>query len=750
MSAEAAVLSAALNTIAAFIGDDDVVDGSAAVIDILGGAIDRVHESIGEQIDDANQGVNQRHVETRGLIQDEIERAIFANEQTSDAATREIVNQITQRIDDTGGALDNVVAEITRAVTQSQGNTENLLTGFGNQLTGQISDVVIGVGSILDQITGGLSTTINNQIIIPSGVFDAVLAPVTGVIDGAIAEASATVTRVTDLFQGIFQEQLDIQRDIGLLQSDSLERIALETEQTGPWERQTYQRMNSPESDGYGGTFIESILERIAQDDILTGQEIHDAAMDALFDGQNPADVIARCNIRFSTASLGPDWATKFVDWITSALSIAILPMNMAQVQSNRQMWEFRQCFPDTLPPPGDTASMLHHGFMGGSEAIDNLSKQGYSREHAKDMLATSYRMPDITLLWAMLLRGDIDKDAFDYSLGAQGYNPAYIDPLRELSLFIPPVQDLITMAVREVFSEEQARANGQFDDFPAEFEEFAAKQGVSREWAERYWAAHWVLPSPQMGFEMFHRRVIDEKRLRGLMTALDIMPGWRDEMIAISYNPLTRVDVRRMHAMGVIDDEQVRDAYLDIGYSPENAELMLRFTKEYNEGESVAELDIASDLTRASILNFYKDGTLGRPETLALLLQAGINAVAAELFIADADFDMERRERQDELDLIYGRFEYGSITFEQASDQIRAQPLTEREIELALLELEKLSERMNKLPSRAELDKFIAAGIINETDYINTMRKRGYSLFWAERYLMLAKEGISADENES
>ena len=49
--------------------------------------------------------------------------------------------------------------------------------------------------------------------------------------------------------------------------------------------------------------------------------------------------------------------------------------------------------------------------------------------------------------------------------------------------MVIPSISDLITFVVREVIT-------------PDEFYDWAAKQGLSREWAENYWEAHWRLPS--------------------------------------------------------------------------------------------------------------------------------------------------------------------------------------------------------------------------------------------------------------
>jgi hypothetical protein len=140
-------------------------------------------------------------------------------------------------------------------------------------------------------------------------------------------------------------------------------------------------------------------------------------------------------------------------------------------------------------------------------------------------------------------------------------------------------------MAVREAFTPAIAARFGQYEDLPPDFVEWVGKKGLSKEWASRYWAAHWSLPSPQQGFEMLHRGVIGIDDVNMLMRALDIMPFWRDKLIQIAYRPLSRVDVRRMFALGVLNVSGVRRAYTDIGYNDYNADLMTQFTIKYTEG---------------------------------------------------------------------------------------------------------------------------------------------------------------------
>ncbi|GAI75320.1 unnamed protein product, partial [marine sediment metagenome] len=102
-------------------------------------------------------------------------------------------------------------------------------------------------------------------------------------------------------------------------------------------------------------------------------------------------------------------------------------------------------------------------------------------------------------------LRKDPDLSGLDQRLRRIGIHPAYFPLYKELAHPIPPVADIITMAVREAFTPAIAAKFGQYEDLPPAYVDWVQRKGLSKDWAERYWAAHWALPSPMQGFEMLH-----------------------------------------------------------------------------------------------------------------------------------------------------------------------------------------------------------------------------------------------------
>ncbi|GAH19953.1 unnamed protein product, partial [marine sediment metagenome] len=255
---------------------------------------------------------------------------------------------------------------------------------------------------------------------------------------------------------------------------------------------------------------------------------------------------------------------------------------------------------------------------IGDDAIITNISRGDIHPDYAQTYLDAVLTKPASQDIVSYELRKDPSLSNLPERLRKIGIHPDYNSLYKELAFQIPPVADIITMAVREAFTPEIAAKFGQYEDYPPDLETWAMKKGLSKEWSQRYWAAHWSLPSPLQGFEMLHRGVINEGELNMLLRALDVMPFWRDKLTQIAYRRLTRVDIRRMYKQGVLDEKEVYESYLQHGYNPENAERMSEFTIR----QTLATL---SKFTSGDIIKAFASRMITNSEAISLLGDIGI-----------------------------------------------------------------------------------------------------------------------------
>lgn len=404
-------------------------------------------------------------------------------------------------------------------------------------------------------------------------------------------------------------------------------------------------------------------------------------------------------------------------------------------------------------------------------------------------------RLPEAQLIEWMFRTGKAWEEIRE-ELIRRGWNEKDVDRLGEIIAVLPPISDVIRFAVRDVYNEAVVRKYGYDEDLPEAFLREAAKRGLKEEDARAYWRAHWELPSVSQVFEMFHRLrpgrvpddiVVDRDTMEEMLRIADIPAYWRRRLIAISYNPITRVDVRRMYRLGVIDRKEVEERYLDLGYAPEDAKALADFTVKYELTEGASLIDEVTDRTRRAIEGAYARGKIDRAKAMELLTKLKIPAELANALLDVADLERSFRvqpeqeevaEREIAVGLVREGYRLGVISRDQArslllsldygperadyilnvEDYRRRRQIVEEKIDLAvtkfveriidedkfIAELHQLdlsaeeidliverariarAKRIKKLPE-ATLARLLRQGVITEEEYAEELRALGY-----------------------
>ena len=347
----------------------------------------------------------------------------------------------------------------------------------------------------------------------------------------------------------------------------------------------------------------------------------------------------------------------------------------LAQYQSERQIHSARL-------GPADLVAGLRRGVITYQQAIDQIADQGFPTSYLSVFQEILYTTLQPAELATAQFRGLLTAADVHARLVVLGYTDANATTLQNMFTVLPGIQDLITMGVKEAFTPDIAARYGQYQDFPPRLGVEAAKQGLSPEWAQAYWAAHWDLPSVTQGFEMLHRGLITNDELVLLLRTLDVMPYWRDKMIGMSYNPYTRVDTRRMYDTGIIDRAGVLRSYLDLGYDATHAANLTEWTcRETRQDQK--------DLSKAELLNGMIYGLVSESEVTTALLALGYAAddVAFEISLKRAQADGYRRlpERAVQKGDLTAAYIGDLMTRAEYRDALRTMGYAEAEITLLI-----------------------------------------------------------------
>ena len=397
--------------------------------------------------------------------------------------------------------------------------------------------------------------------------------------------------------------------------------------------------------------------------------------------------------------------------------------------------------------------SLRLRGIISKDEFYELGSKAGIEEKVLEDVFKLySYRYSFNELI-ALKFRNVITEDEFYSLCGKIGIDKDQADKLTELYKFYPPATDFIRFAVRDVFNPDIVEKYGYNEEFPDDIVKYAEKTGMDKEVLQWYWRAHWELPPPSAGFEMLHRlhpdvlRVLGEKykemglnpedlktdleTLKELLKISDYPKYWRDRLAAISYSPLTRVDLRRIYQLGLISDDELIARLMEVGYSRKDAELLLNFYRELKTGKE-------RDLTKSEILKLYRYKLISKDDAIEHLGALGYSKEESEFLIKLQDYKLYTKKVRTVLKLIKEQYADGVITEQELYDRLSGMNLPAEKIALEMEYAQELKKRKEKLPSKKDLIMMFQKKVISEQEFREYMQRIGYSEFWVGKYIEL------------
>ena len=299
------------------------------------------------------------------------------------------------------------------------------------------------------------------------------------------------------------------------------------------------------------------------------------------------------------------------------------------------------------------------------------------------------------------------------------GFNEANQEILNDLYKYYPNAPDFVRFGVREVFKPAIVSKYGYDKDFPEEIKAPMHRAGLTDEVMQWFWRAHWELPSFYNIREARWRDVITDTELDEWLMVNDFAPYWRDKLKEIVYTPYTRVDIRRMYNTGVVDRDEVKRTYKDIGYDDIHAENLTKFTV------------INSDKTKDVLSTYTKAFAKG------IIDESELRDQMAEMEYSDKEIDLritmlsasevaERPKKGLTLTNVKKLFTKGLINSTTLEDMLIKLNYTNEAV--MYMKLLIISESEPHKMWTSEIKKGYAAGILKRDETIARLAAIGYT----------------------
>jgi hypothetical protein len=323
----------------------------------------------------------------------------------------------------------------------------------------------------------------------------------------------------------------------------------------------------------------------------------------------------------------------------------------------------YRRMTPDEITP------LVFRGEWEMQVAQQEGEEQGLAPGRTKAIIDAKRPLLEADQIRQIFLRGLIDRPQHDAFMAQHGFTQDRIDKMVNLYYIIPGPADLIHMGIRNVFDPQIVERFQLSQDSPPEFFKAAAMQGISRDWALKFWEAHWIVPGIDEAFRMYQRvvdnplepdadeltlldgtkvyNIIGQKTLSLFLKDKDVPPYYREKITQTAYHPLNRIDVRRMFSVGSLTKAGVQRAYLNLGYSPPNALLLADFVEKFYAQTKKDKAQPIIDGLRKRILALYEQEKLDYSDAAFALSDLNFTKEEADLFLAETKLVQQAEDAQ-------------------------------------------------------------------------------------------------------
>lgn len=282
------------------------------------------------------------------------------------------------------------------------------------------------------------------------------------------------------------------------------------------------------------------------------------------------------------------------------------------------------------FPEPYRLAEMASKGIMPEEEMIKYMSYFGLTGQHGKMWTEAQLMRPTLGMLNSMFWRKAIKEDEWQYHLRRTGFSTAAIEQLESLRYVIPPLPDLITMAVREAFGKHTYE-----EQMPALIE-WGGKMGLTSDWVERYWYAHWDRIALREMYSNLWREHWTEDEFMRMLRIKDVHPDDREAILRVAYLPPSIRELGYGYDMNVYNRPDIVKYRKMGGLSPLDAELSADSLIRYRQAAELGAI-------RREWLWLYSRERISENEFRVALIDTGLRLEMVDLWVQRGDLQIIR-----------------------------------------------------------------------------------------------------------
>lgn len=317
------------------------------------------------------------------------------------------------------------------------------------------------------------------------------------------------------------------------------------------------------------------------------------------------------------------------------------------------------------------------------TRALGNLPM---SHRRIRDAQEARLAIPEIIELF---MRKAIDKEQVYEELRKRGViDRENADRWLRLRQSLPTETDLIPFMTRDVESDkvDWTKSDEWFaENYKGDTARWGEMLGIDPKVMQMRARAHWQLPSNTALYAMMARLrpgrrddglEVSYDDAKQLLRQNDMEPSWLDKVLAISYLPPTRTDIKmgiKTRTIATMDEaiELLLDAQIDPEFAPTLARILWDDANRQVANES-------NTWSRAKILAAYRKGEIDQPRARELLGRFMVSSDQIDELLRDNDEVAAIEVRRECIKAVKNRVLRAEVTELEASQQLVALGMTE------------------------------------------------------------------------
>jgi hypothetical protein len=334
-------------------------------------------------------------------------------------------------------------------------------------------------------------------------------------------------------------------------------------------------------------------------------------------------------------------------------------------------------------------------------------------------------------------LRGYLSNDGFDASLQERGMLNKNDRSLSfQLTEFMPPPTDVLHFIVRGLGDTTTVKRFGLLEEFDllysGQLKQWGKAAGISDETMGFYHAAHWVVPAPGQLNTMLQRLRPDNipqgvKADKWVVSLDDVnralrenayAPFWRGPLVNIAYNPIGRRDLLQAFQRGILDDAGFISRIRDLGFTPENAQLIAATYKAR----------ILDTIRKETWYKLYSQSAVTYDQAFSELSSAGYTPDLIGQALNRADQEADAATRVTCLKAVGRQFATGGLLPSEVSAFLLQAGLDIQQTQRLIVQWSCQAKTRGKEIPAEKLCKWYAGGLITAPEMTARLVRVGYT----------------------